>query len=424
MTSERTAYLDFIAKCDQAFRPFAPIDLPDFFKGRQESIDVLVRELATPGRHVAIYGERGVGKTSLAKLAYFFAQFDDENTRIVRCESSSTYDTIFGQLLFDAGYDHLPNGRETESESKGSIGAGGFGASRRGVKRVRERAAPAAGRIGPDMLLKVFSTTKGLLIIDEYDRVQDPETHVRLAETLKHFSDAASETKVIVVGVADTLKDLIGQHASLTRCLAQIKLDRMRREELEEIIKTGESRLDAAFEYDVTRRIVALSDGFPYYTHLLCKRSAESAATVLLKDSRASVVIATPEYQYAVEDAIRTSEESLREAYQQAVITVRRKTDMFQWVLWGVAYSENVEVQVQDIADGISLLTGEKHKKESLSNYLGTLSGSGKGRILTRVRQGYYRFTDPLMRAYVRLLMEGNNINLEGQYEFPWMREQ
>ena len=295
-------------------------------------------------------------------------------------------------------------------------------ASRSGVRKVRERATQAAVRIGPDLLLRRFSSTKGLLIIDEYDRVSDSETHIRLAETLKHFSDAASETKIIVVGVASTLKDLIGRHESLTRCLAQVKLDRMRRDELMEIIKTGEVRLPAAFDYEIARKIVALSDGFPFYTHMLCQYSAEIAAEVLLRDSRASVVIANREYRHAVEEAIKTSEASLRDAYQQAVITVKRKTDMFRFVLWGVAYSENVEVQVKGIADGISLLTGKKHKKESLSSYLGPLSGDGKGNILTRVRQGYYRFTDPLMRAYVRLIMEENNIKLEGQYEFPWMR--
>ena len=261
-----------------------------------------------------------------------------------------------------------------------------------------------------------------MLIIDEYDRVGDTETHTRLAETLKHLSDAASETKIIVVGVAETLADLIGQHASLTRCLAQVKLERMRHDELMEIIRTGESRLGAAFHQDIAKKIVALSDGFPYYTHLLCLLSAENAAGVLLEEAGASVVIAQPQYIYAIESAVRSAEGSLRDSYQQAVITLRRKTDMFRMVLWSIAYSEKIEVQVQEIADGISLLTGAKIKKESLSSYLGPLSSEGKGYILTRVRQGFYRFSDPLMRAFVRLIMEEDNIRLDGQLEFPWMR--
>ena len=69
MPNSREPYLDYLARCDQAFRPFAPIELPDFFKGRREDVELLRSELRTPGRQVAIYGERGVGKTSLAMLA-------------------------------------------------------------------------------------------------------------------------------------------------------------------------------------------------------------------------------------------------------------------------------------------------------------------------------------------------------------------
>jgi hypothetical protein len=96
---------------------------------------------------------------------------------------------------------------------------------------------------------------------------------------------------------------------------------------------------------------------------------------------------------------------------------------MFKYVLWAIANSEDSEVQVQEIAHNVSLFTGEKPKIESLSNYLGSLVKDDKGRVLTRVRQGYYKFANPLMRAYVRLLLEEYNIVEEnGQMTFPWMR--
>ena len=89
----RQVYLDYLARCEQAFRPFAPINLPDFFQGRRDRIDLLVGELKTAGRQVAIYGERGVGKTSLALLAGYFADYDPERVQAVRCEKESTYAT-------------------------------------------------------------------------------------------------------------------------------------------------------------------------------------------------------------------------------------------------------------------------------------------------------------------------------------------
>ena len=93
-----------------------------------------------------------------------------------------------------------------------------------------------------------------------------------------------------------------------------------------------------------------------------------------------------------------------------------------KYIIWAIAYSNDREVQVQEISDNIGLLTGDKPKKESLSSYLGALTKTDKKEIATRVRQGYYKFSNPLMRAYVRLIMEQHNIDLDGQLEFPWMR--
>ena len=288
MQPKRKAYLDYLARCGQAFRPFAPIDLPEFFKGRSERIALLTSELAQPGRHVAIYGERGVGKTSLALLTYFFAGFDDEQTAFIRCERTSTYDLIFGEALQQFGVTFVPNGTETHSGSSAGMTAAGASIEKSKSRTMRFRPIDATRFISPANLLRVFGKRKGLIILDEYDRVRDAETHTRLAETLKHFSDAASETKIIVVGVAKTLSELIGEHESITRCLAQIELGRMTREELAEIVETGEERTGVVFKNDIKKRITRLSDGFPFYTHLLCGYCAEDAGKVLL--DRKSVV--------------------------------------------------------------------------------------------------------------------------------------
>jgi len=422
---DRQVYLDYLARCEQAFRPFAPIDLPDFFQGRKDRIELLTSELATAGRQVAIYGERGVGKTSLAQLADFFASFSDEETYFVRCEKESTYTTIFGQFLGGAGVGYVPNGFDAETPGGGGIGIGPASVSSHKAKRSRFSAIESARIIHPAMLLKTFGDRKGLLIIDEYDRVEDEKTHTRLAETLKHFSDADSKTKIIVVGVAETLTGLIGEHESITRCLAQIKLDRMRPEELGDIIATGEERADVVFKDTVRQKIVALSDGFPFYTHLLCKYSADEAGKVLLKNDKAHVVVSESEYSKACRRAIESAEHTLREDYQTAVITTKRKTDMYKYILWGVAHSADKEVHVDEIAQNISYLTGTEHKKGSLNNYLVALVSPQKRQVLVRVRQGYYKFTNPLMRAYVRLILEEHNIVEEnGQLQFPWMRKQ
>ena len=93
------AYIEYLARCDQAFRPFAPIELPQFFAGRIKQIERLQAEIDAPGRQVAIFGERGVGKTSLAKLAYFFLRREEDRTHFVQCHRSSDFDSIFSEIL-------------------------------------------------------------------------------------------------------------------------------------------------------------------------------------------------------------------------------------------------------------------------------------------------------------------------------------
>ena len=61
---------------------------------------------------------------------------------------------------------------------------------------------------------------------------------------------------------------------------------------------------------------------------------------------------------------------------------------------------------------------------QSLANYLRLLTKPEKERILTRVRQGFYKFSNPLMRPYIRLILEDYNIvEMDGQMTFPWMRD-
>ncbi len=422
---KRAAYINFLAKCDQAYRPFSPIDLPEFFAGRIEHIRRLEAEIGAPGRHVALYGERGVGKTSLAKLAYFFLRRNEEQTHFVRCEKSSTFDTIFRDALASAGVEVMLNGLESEGERHGTLGLGPIGI--RGTRRVHRtfRRIVADQQITNRVLLDQFAPSDGLIIVDEYDRVTDAATHTRMAELLKHFSDAASTTKIMLVGVADTLSQLIGEHESISRSVAQIKLDRMSSEELGEVVSKGVQHLEATIKSGIATRIVRLADGFPYFVHLICRHAARVAANQILESGNTGVVISEDEYAEGLGGALSNAEHSLRESYAQATITTRRPSEKFMLVLWSVALSDERDVQVKDMAKNMAFFTGTgtEPKPGSFNWNLGELSGDNRGNILAKVREGYYKFTNPLMRPYIRSVMELENIVYHGkQWEFPFMK--
>ncbi len=58
---------------NEAFSPGAPVQERDLFAGRIEQLRALVDSVQQRGRHAIVFGERGVGKTSLANiLAHLF----------------------------------------------------------------------------------------------------------------------------------------------------------------------------------------------------------------------------------------------------------------------------------------------------------------------------------------------------------------
>ncbi len=418
----RAAYLDFIAKLDQTFTPFAPVELPDFFVGRQKEVNSLIRELSAPGRQVAIYGDRGVGKTSLALLCWYFAKRSEEATYFVRCTKDSTYQSVFSEVLRRAAVTHLPAARETARTKRAGIQARGISLGGSRVERMTERAINGAYEVSPGLLLDVFKDTNGLIVLDEFDRVEDDETHVKVAESLKHFSDSRSTTKFLIVGVAETLSQLLRKHESLTRCVAEIKLDRMFEDELKDILETGCQRLGIRFDPDVAQKIVRLSDGYAHYTHLLA-RYATLAAVDESGVSEGELVIGQGAYLTGLRDAIENAEQRLRETYEKAIIPLKGKTQLFQYAVWAVAMAEDVEVHIASIAEHISQISGETAKPQGCIYHLGKLVSEDRGQILVRVREGYYKFSDPLMRAYVRLQLEAYNIvERRGQMEFAFMK--
>ena len=54
----------------QHFKPATPIDNVSLFCGRVRQRQTVVDAINQSGQHVVLYGERGVGKTSLAKMLF------------------------------------------------------------------------------------------------------------------------------------------------------------------------------------------------------------------------------------------------------------------------------------------------------------------------------------------------------------------
>jgi MoxR-like ATPase len=103
--------IDWAAKrfeANQLFTPSTPINVAELFAGRSDKLFRIVDAIGERGRHVILYGERGVGKTSLAQIVPFLIPADRQRVRYIRVQCfpnddfSSVARKIFKDLHFTA----------------------------------------------------------------------------------------------------------------------------------------------------------------------------------------------------------------------------------------------------------------------------------------------------------------------------------
>jgi len=252
----------------EAFSPAAPITRRDCLAGRTEQLVQILDVVAQRGQHAVVYGERGVGKTSLAAVAT--NGLLDRRTIALRvnCDGSDNFESIWRKVLGEAQLARpLPavvGIRESLGEATASAG------SLLAVTRVTVDVVRQA--------LQLLSHPAPMVIVlDEFDRLEDVRTKTLFADTIKALSDHIVPVTVVVVGVAESPATLLGEHRSIERGLKGIHVPRMPAADLAAIVRFSFSKLEMTIADDAVARIAELSEGFPYYAHslgLLASREA------------------------------------------------------------------------------------------------------------------------------------------------------
>ena len=412
-------YNDFMRLAREQFTPFRPIQLVELFKGRSETVRRIVNELQSPGRHIILYGDRGVGKTSLANLIPFFGHFRIDDAIIHRCNKSTTFDTICADVLRKLGITHVPISRTVVHEGSVDVNLQMLTIAL-GTSQTEELKSLEGFLFSPNVVAEHLEGKSKLIILDEFDRIDNVATGVAVADLIKQLSDSGAATRIVIVGVADSVEHLIGSHASIARSLAQVQLQRMLPSELKLILTDGFAALGLAFSESLIDSIVNTADGFPHFAHLLGLNLAEVVADRLY-DAGGGRGITTKDYADALVRAIEGAQESLRIQYRKATETVRKKSDGYVQVLEGMAIADKTEVQINELLGNINALFGTEFKQQNISNWLGVLVNDRA--VLLRQRVGFYKFADPMMRSYVRMIMGEKQLVGDTKYQqvFPFM---
>jgi Cdc6-like AAA superfamily ATPase len=358
----------------QVFSPGAPIDEQELFAGRADQVRELISAVYQRGQHAIVFGERGVGKTSLANTftKFMHAPLSRVIATRVNCDGIDDFSNIWHKAVEDWDISPLLPERVTPDD----------------VRRA---------------LREIAANNIAIIVLDEFDRLRDPSATRLIADTIKTLSDHSVAATVIIVGVADSVSDLIKEHASIGRALIEIPMPRMRHDELREIIEKRLARLGMHIEPKSERAIVIYSQGLPHYTHLLGLFSAQAAI------ERRSKTITNRDIETSIQRCLNKAQQSIREAYDRATASPRRD-NLFKQVLLACALAEKDDLgyfTASSVAQPMSNIMERRYEIPNFAQHLKDFCDKKRGPILEQrgsTRRFRYRFCDPLMQPYITLL--------------------
>ena len=395
MTSTDVLALDRLPK---AFTPTRPIDLPELLFGRRNLLYRLQDDVMTPGGHVLLYGDRGVGKTSIARVLGYLTQESDQpygrRSILVSCDTFDSFGTIWRKVFQEILLAERQLGF-TQYESRSIIG----------------RWNPEKDVIeGPnDVRLLIGSLPNPtVVIIDEFDRVQDPETRLRMTDTIKLFSDTNTPCSIILVGVGQSIEELVSAHLSISRNLDYVRVEPMTLGELVEIIQKGFSVANMQYREGLDFRIAHLSQGYPHYTHLLGLWSGRKAV------DRGSSVVDWGDLSQAIPDSIENAMGSIRLEYEKATDSPQ-PNNLFKQVLLACAMADKDirgRFRLADVRGPLQSILDRNINPVSYQRHLSVFCDDDRGPALIKTgrRRNYlWHFANPQLIPFVQL--QGINDN-------------
>jgi Cdc6-like AAA superfamily ATPase len=378
----------------EAFRPSAPIDSVALFAGRTQQVGMIMNAIFQKGQHAIIYGERGVGKTSLANTLYDFLKgmgLPQMTIGTINCDSTVNFSNLWKRVF-----------RETFVEVKTT--QTGF----QGVALPETRIpfiSKVTDNVTPEDVRYLFQTIgkPTIVILDELDRIQDESTRALIADTIKTLSDHAVDVTLILVGVASAVNELLASHKSIERALVQVSLPRMSMPELIEIIDKGLARVSMTIAENVKYLIVGMSQGLPHYTHLLTLGAAQHANNV----DRTHI---TPEdIKSAIASSVANAQQTLITDYHKAVSSPRE--NMFTEVLLACALAKTDGLgyfSASDVKPPLAAIKNRTYDVSAFSRHLNDFCEPERGAVLEKFgqpRRYRFRFANPLMEPFV--IMKG-----------------
>jgi Cdc6-like AAA superfamily ATPase len=373
-------WLARIADANEVFSPAQPIKEADMFTGRRSQMQRLMGSVFQAGQHAVIYGDRGVGKTSLvnAVVKNVFSRTTSARFFPVQCFKEDDYVSIWERAFKKHQW---PNGDFAADDIDDTL--------------------------QPDSLLEIVNrfnpNNRPVFIFDEFDRIADASTRLKMSETIKLFSDESDYATVVIVGVGRTIADLLHEHKSIERSLRQIEMPRMSEEECRDIIKVRLPKVGMTMEKSVLETIIWLARGMPAYIHIVGMHSALEALY------KKKLHIDEPAFERALHSGLEEVSESTRQAYAKAIQSPQTKS-LLRATLLACAIAPGDALgsfNAAAVRAPLSQILQRERDIPDFNRHLNAFCTANRGHVLeqTGTKKNFrYRFTEPMVQSFVILM--------------------
>jgi Cdc6-like AAA superfamily ATPase len=389
--SRRLSEADWAAmrfEAGELFTPSTPIGVAELFAGRQKEIIELLDAVSERGAHAVVYGEPGVGKTSLAQILRHFVPRKTSSVRYIRkpAFSSDTYSSIWIDI-----FKEIPFVVEVDDGERQYSVADMYSAGVAPNDVVRE--------------LSYFSDNDiPIIVIDEYNLVRDPDVSRLMAETIKAVSDASLKTTIVIIGISDNVASLMSGHSSILRNTREILMPRMNGDEMQELLSKRIQKLGMRIVGDAKWKIINLCKGLPSFAHNLGKGAVLSAIV------QRSLEIKEFDVDKAIEDVLTGSQNTLKTDYEHATHSNQQKA-RYRQILTACALARSDEsgyFTPKQVQEPLRAILNRPIGIDGFNQNLKDLASTRRGNVLQTKggeRLYRYRFRNPAMQPFV--IMKG-----------------
>ncbi len=394
-------------KPQDVFVPGAPpLGAENVYTSRRQAESDLSTTLEENGIPV-IWGDYGVGKTTLVQRHLLDEHLDD-NLLYITSVSGLEMQDVFKAILEHLGYEiRTSRSRAITADGRMEINAY-FAKGQAGEEEQNNETHELVVKAPTDLSInRIINERQLTIVLDEMHTASD-ELRADLSAWMKSTRTQMSPTKcsIVVVGTSGDASSLVALDEGLNRHLAEIKVDLLTSEEAGYIIDEGMNRLNLTIKSDLRRRLIAIAAGAPVLIQRLCLDASRNA----MSNSRNQ--IAEEDIKHSIQRYLSFHGRRLYELYSKAVETTGAKRYRKQ-ILRAVAEAPNEFATMEEIKAGVSKFLGEAVPAESLSGPLRDLRLEKYGTILKDVERAdgervynYTRFSDPMMKAFVRFVHE------------------